>query len=152
MHFKGQEEFVSRMLDLLEKASKYRKVFFTPFLNENELSILKKLPSDCFIYEDGGYDKAERKRAVISYYDEIISVPISVMKASFDTKFVKITHRDVLGALMNMGIEREVIGDILVSDGNIYIVIAEEMKEYILSRTEIPEMEFEAEDIDFENL
>ena len=132
MHFKGQEEFVSRMLDLLDKAERYRKVFFTPFLNAYELEILKKLPHTCFIYEDGGYEKAERKRVALSYYEEEIEIPVICLCASFDEKYNKISHRDVLGALMNMGIEREVIGDILVSEGMIYLIIAKEMAEYVM--------------------
>jgi len=131
MHFKGQEEFVSRMLDLLEKSERYRKVFFTPFLNENEIDILKKLPHHCFIYEDGGYDKAERKRVAISYYEEDIEIPIVIMHATYDEKFMNITHRDVLGSLMGMGIKREVIGDIIVGDGHIFIVVSKEMEDYI---------------------
>ena len=131
MHFKGQEEFVSRMLDLLEKSERYRKVFFTPFLNENEIDILKKLPHHCFIYEDGGYDKAERKRVAISYYEEDIEIPVVIMHATYDEKFMNITHRDVLGSLMGMGIEREVIGDIIVGDGHIFIVVSKEMEDYI---------------------
>lgn len=131
IHFKGQEEFVSRMLDMLEKAERYRKVFFTPFLNENELDIIKRLPTHCFIYEDGAYDKAERKRVAISFYEEEIEIPVIIMHATYDEKFIKLTHRDVLGSLMGLGIEREVIGDILVGDGHIYIVISEEMENYI---------------------
>ena len=46
-------------------------------------------------------------------------------------KFIKLNHRDVLGSLMSLGIEREVIGDIVVGDGHIYIVIEEEMEDYI---------------------
>lgn len=132
MHFKGQEEFVSRMLDLLEKAERYRKVLFTPFLNAYELEILKKLPHECFIYEDGGYENAERKRVALSYYEEEIQIPVVCLCASYDDKYNTITHRDVLGALMNMGIEREVIGDILISEGMIYVAIAEEMAQYVI--------------------
>lgn len=43
----------------------------------------------------------------------------------------KLTHRDYLGALMHLGIEREIIEDIFVEDDKTYIVAKDQMANYI---------------------
>lgn len=133
MHFKGYEEFVSRILDLEDKAKRYRKVIFTPFLSVKEQDIVKKVVQGCFLYEDGGYAQCESKRMAFSIYEEEVVFPIVCLSDEFDLKYHKITHRDVLGALMNLGIERNVIGDIIVSDHRIIIYAESEMQEYLVS-------------------
>ncbi len=44
----------------------------------------------------------------------------------------ELTHRVFLGSLMNLGIERYVIGDIIVRDKTAYVFVAERMTEHIL--------------------
>jgi len=43
----------------------------------------------------------------------------------------KISHRDVLGALMNLGIERSTLGDIKVGDKEAYLFCLDSIAEYI---------------------
>ncbi len=74
----------------------------------------------------GGWEEAERRAVVFlpSYLDETsfiegeLSSPQVVACLScvpLDSRFADdLTHRDFLGALMNLGIERDQIGDILV--------------------------------------
>lgn len=47
-----------------------------------------------------------------------------------------LTHRDFLGAVMNLGIERDMIGDILVRDNSAYIFVMEKISEIICSEIE----------------
>lgn len=133
MHFKGYEDFVSRVLDLEEKAKRYQRCIFTPFLNSKELEIVHQVVKDCFVYEDGGYEDAELKRAAITYYEEDIIFPIVCLKASFNEKYYHLSHRDVLGAIMNLGIERNVIGDIFIQDSSIFVIVEEEMESFFIS-------------------
>jgi len=42
-----------------------------------------------------------------------------------------LSHRDFLGALINLGIERDCIGDILVGDGKTYVYCTEAMGAFI---------------------
>ncbi len=44
-----------------------------------------------------------------------------------------ITHRDVLGSILALGVVRSKIGDILINENNIYIVIRKNIANYILS-------------------
>src|SRR5699024_8265404 len=47
--------------------------------------------------------------------EEMFGVPL--LEASYPSKFVSIRHRDILGSLMSLGIERKTLGDISVRDG-----------------------------------
>lgn len=132
MHFKGYEEFVSRILDLEDKAKRYRKVIFTPFLSVKEQAIVHQVVQGCFLYEDGGYANCEMKKMAFSVYEEEVSFPIVCLSDTYDAKYHRITHRDVLGAIMNLGIKRDVIGDIIVDETRIYIYVEDEMQRYLM--------------------
>lgn len=131
MHFKGQEEFVSRMLDLDNLAFLRRNVIFTPFLNANELDVIQHLPLSCKVIFEGGYEEAEWKRAAFVCDERTITFPICILKACYDGKYHSLNHRDILGSFMNLGMERSIIGDILVQDDTIYLIAEKEMCEYI---------------------
>lgn len=133
MHFKGYEDFVSKVFDWEEKAKRYQRCIFTPFLNNKEIEIVHQIVKDCFIYEDGGYPEAELKRVAITYYEEDVVFPLCVLRALYSEKYYSLSHRDVYGAIMNLGIERNVIGDIFVQDSAIYIVVEEEMEMYLIN-------------------
>lgn len=132
MHYKGYEEFVSRILDLEDKAKRYQKVIFTPFLNAKEQEMVYQVAKGCFLYEDGGYENSELKRIAISPYENEVDFPIVCLNDAYDVKYYQITHRDVLGALMNLGIDRNVFGDIIVEEGKIFIYAEAEMESYII--------------------
>ncbi|MDY3617861.1 YlmH family RNA-binding protein [Agathobaculum sp.] len=84
----------------------------------------------------GGYDDAERVLAV--FYPEYLEepsareqTPLALLRAHKhpgDT----LSHRDYLGALMGLQIDRAVIGDILVHDGGADVLVLEDMAEFIL--------------------
>lgn len=112
----------------------------TEFLTLNEQtifhSIRRELPSARFILA-GGYDTAERKIVCFlpSYEEEIETavLPISIIKAGpVSPRFAQpLTHRDYLGAIMNLGIERNLIGDILIDEAGCFIFCIEKMAPYI---------------------
>lgn len=94
---------------------------------------LRKLPSKYFFV--GGYDYAERKMAC--FYDDIIPTfhPYAVLLAKAEnSKFAdKLTHRDYLGALMNLGIERDVLGDMIkLSEQSAYIICKKSIADFII--------------------
>ena len=65
------------------------------------------------------------------YYD--YEYPIQIIEVTPSSKrFAEdLTHRDYLGALMNLGIERSKVGDIIVEDQKGLIFVKEELAEYI---------------------
>jgi RNA-binding protein YlmH len=60
--------------------------------------------------------------------------PIKIVKCEpFIEKFAdELNHRDFLGALMNLGIRRETLGDIVINGHTGYIFSTEKMADYIV--------------------
>ena len=84
----------------------------------------------------GGYDDAERQVLFfppdwMEWVPEGDESPVAVIRCAF-SKENTLTHRDLLGAMMGLGIERETVGDILVSDGEAFVVILREILPFVL--------------------
>ncbi len=110
----------------------------TDFLNLYEqtifFSLLSSLPS--VKYElAGGYRMAERKVVCFlpSYEEKLCEYPFTCLIARpVNPRFAEnLSHRDYLGALMNLGIERSKIGDILIEDKICHIFCMEDMADYL---------------------
>ena len=86
---------------------------------------------------DGGYEDAERAAAFFlpDYMEreDAAASEIAAIKASaVNDRFAdELTHRDYLGALMNLGIERDCIGDILTEGSSSVFFCSMEMADYI---------------------
>lgn len=140
-------EFAKRIIELSDRSYSNAHFIFTGFLSMSELSDfydMTRLPSDSKYHImpntysiNGGYDNAQRVivrfgNAAELMYDEpfpIVCINICPLMKKFSDN---LTHRDFLGALMNLGIERSLIGDILVKDNECYIFVKEQIKEFII--------------------
>src|SRR5699024_10696968 len=56
---------------------------------------------------------------------------LSLLEATYPVKFAQIEHKDVMGAFLSLGIERKKLGDIVVDNGIIQLVTANEITPYI---------------------
>jgi RNA-binding protein YlmH len=85
-------------------------------------------------YFDGGYEEAERK-IMVAYpeflEDEHFKQPFGALRVTPRDADSHLGHRDYLGAVLGLGINREVMGDILVAKSYADIIVKEEMVEYI---------------------
>ena len=108
----------------------------TKFLTNFEQVVLSQIVA--YNYGDfkveffGGFDNAERKKAKIisnEYYD--VDYDIVCLKAKFNNKFNKVEHRNILGAVHNLGINFNRFGDIIVLENEIYIFVDDEIADYI---------------------
>lgn len=112
---------------------------YSDFLNINEINLFLQYQKDIVFSQYrlwGGYDDAERR--VICFYEDdssnTISFPIqclfiqSVNKKFSDT----LSHRDYLGAILNLGIDRKKIGDIIVKDKEAYVFCQKDIVDYII--------------------
>lgn len=105
--------------------------FFDPARTEKIADIIKEYKEiGCSFY--GGYDYAERK--MLSVYpkeyepgEDEYAISILQFKKSAD-----ITHRDVLGSLMGLGISREKTGDIILGGDDVSIILKENLADYVL--------------------
>lgn len=131
--------FESRILELANKCYHKNIYTYSDFLNLNEQNIfntvLSKLPPINYSLL-GGNIYAERKIIVFepeeAYYT--YELPISIVKIEpLNLKFGEaLTHRDYLGAILNLGIDRSKIGDILIKDKIAYLYALDTMSDYII--------------------
>ncbi len=128
-----------RLVELSRIAYTREIVTFSEFLNLNELNILHTTPKDMLLSQYktyGGYGLSERQMAAFLpdalYYD--YQYPIQIIEISpVNRKFAEeLSHRDYLGAVMNLGIERCKLGDILIEDGKAILFAKEELAGYIM--------------------
>lgn len=138
--------FQKRLRDLARAAYMRNIAMFTDFLSMNEISILHSMSSeltDIQIETYGGYEFAERQIARIApdalfSYAEVSAefpYPIAVLKIEpANAKFAEaLTHRDYLGSLIGLGVERSKIGDIVVDDKTAYVFCHEQIQDFFLN-------------------
>ena len=130
-----------RFVELAKRSDGGGYFTFTDFLGLVEQSALaectrelRRIPITLF----GGVPGAERVMARFGSPDELgydEPFPISIIKITpKQQKFAdRLTHRDFLGSLMNLGIERETLGDIAIIDNVGYLFSKAEISEFILS-------------------
>ena len=130
-----------RFVELARRAYNTGTFTFTDFLGLGEQSLFSEVTRDIsgVHYElFGGADGAERVMVRFGDPEELgysVPYPIVTIKAEpKNQKFAdRLTHRDFLGSLMNLGIERETLGDIVIINNVGYIFAKEEITEYIIS-------------------
>lgn len=122
-----------RLAELSHRAFERGYTTYSTFLNLQEISILKSLKLDSKYSLFGGYENADRCVVAFSN-DEVYSYPIVCIKIEpLQQKFSdKLTHRDFLGALMNLGIEREMLGDIKILNNEGYLFCLDKISQYIV--------------------
>ena len=111
---------------------------YTGFLTLREQTIfhsVSKLLPPVPAVLSGGFREAERKIVCFlpSYEDESSPLPIQTLRVeAANPRFSQpLSHRDYLGAIMNLGIERSCIGDILIKDSGCFIFCMEKMAPFL---------------------
>lgn len=97
-------------------------------------TIIKDLPPVSYKVM-GGYDLAERKVIQFLPYEEYpADLPYTVLKiVPVQAKFSeKLTHRDYLGAILNLGIVREKIGDIVINDDSVLLFCTNKIADFLV--------------------
>lgn len=128
-----------RFIELANRAYNSGIFTFTSFLGLSEQSAfsevkraLGSIPYAAF----GGAVGTERVVIRFGSEEELgyeMPFPISVIKAEpASQKYAdKLTHRDFLGSILNLGIEREMLGDIVIIDNVGYIFALDSIAPYI---------------------
>lgn len=146
-----------RFLELATKADNGSYFTFTDFLGLPEQSAFVEIKGKlgrCRYTAFGGAEGAERVIVRFGDPQEIgyeADFPICCIKIEpLAKKFAdKLTHRDFLGALLNLGIERSTLGDIIISDNTGYVFALENMAEFIKNElSRVKRTDIKAEIID----
>lgn len=135
-----EELFKKRLLELADRSYASGRYIFTDFLSLAQLNIyyqmeraLSHVPAAVF----GG--TADCERVMIRFGDKALCgydepFPIACLEISpLAEKFGEaLSHRDYLGAVMNLGIERTMLGDIVIIEKHAFLFCAEKMAHYII--------------------
>lgn len=130
--------FLNHLKDLDRMALEKNKAFFSDFMDPYEYSLFLTNNKLFSSYMDtyNLVDNLERQmvafRSDASFVDEY---PIDFIKIEpKSAKFAgEITHRDILGTIMGLQIERKNIGDILACDGFFVVLCKNTMTEMLLN-------------------
>lgn len=128
-----------RLIDLSRMADRRGIVTFSNFLNLNELNLFHQIKTE--LVTDyrlfGGYEFAERQMIAFIpdalYYEWEFPISCLLFQPSHPKFSETLSHRDVLGALMNLGIDRSRIGDLKLEEQKYYIFCEDNISDYILS-------------------
>lgn len=122
--------FEKHIEDLARRSFEKGYTTYSEFLTLEEQSTVKNLKLPLNYTSFGGYNEAERRVLAFGENGEFPIVCIEIK--SLNQKFAdKLTHRDFLGAIMNLGINRNTLGDIIVKENSACIFALESISGYI---------------------
>lgn len=131
-----QELCKKRLIDLSKQAERKGIVLFSDFLNLNELNIYHRSENyfETKTESFGGVPYAERQMVAFIpdalYYEWNYPITALRIRPLYPKFAEELGHRDILGSIMKLGVDRSKIGDILVGDGEYYLLCVEEMAGY----------------------
>lgn len=127
-----------KALDQLYAAECYFERSISDFLPPDIVSVLREVASRetevtliCF----GGWEKAERVRVCfLPPYAEAFceTDAIEALELSYPEKFGKLGHKDVLGALLGLGLYRQKVGDINRFENKFQLVVAKDIAPFVI--------------------
>ncbi len=139
-HIKDQDlrNFLIRNLSKAQSAMDSHLIKSTEFMNPYQLkcfeSIIKNFDSLNYrMYPEG----LSFERKIIQMYpeymdEERLEMPATALKIKGSFKFNKVSHKDYLGSILGLGIKREEIGDIFVHESYAYLILKNNMADYVL--------------------
>ena len=144
-YFPDREERMafSKALDCARRASVYYEASFTDFLDMEKITeFMEKLAyiDTAEAYAFGGMDECERR--IIGFFPDYMEFkkedfPITPVIIKHDRKFSRsLSHRDYLGSLTGLGIDRRKMGDIVVFDDFAIAFVHRDIADYITANLE----------------
>lgn len=123
---------VANILDKIQLAyNRDIPVFTKEFITPNIWNFFVKTNFNIKIEADGFFEDSERRvLSINNLYNS--NFPIVTIKIENKSNFSTLGHRDYLGSVLALGIEREKIGDIVVKDSCAYLVCMEDISDYII--------------------
>ncbi|MCD8179937.1 MAG: YlmH/Sll1252 family protein [Firmicutes bacterium] len=127
----------AKINDLFTLCDKHCEPKFSGFLDGGEIAYIEdeiRFPYGYNTLVFGGYDGAERAMlGVFPEWQEARTEDFPLCAARFDApKFRALGHRDYLGTLMSLGIDRSKTGDILTDEDGAYVFVCADIAEYVV--------------------
>ena len=133
-----QKKNLNRFEELSDRARSTGIYTYSTFHSRETASLAFEVASEKEVMLWGGTDSSERVVARFGDPEEIgYSEDFPICILSVKPKQAKysdvLTHRDFLGAILNLGIERDMLGDILVHENTAYFFVMDKVSDVILS-------------------
>ncbi|HHW70166.1 MAG TPA: hypothetical protein GX392_02325 [Clostridiales bacterium] len=140
MNNKQREYLYASIEDNIMKADRRLIPVYTNFFNLVEQKNIENflINYDSIRYlKLGGHKYAERclfciYSIFIEYDIDYYVPPIKVLTISWDERYYSIGHRDVLGAILGLGIKRDIVGDIIIDGSVANVFVVENISEFIV--------------------
>ncbi|MCF0110331.1 MAG: hypothetical protein HUJ58_00385, partial [Erysipelotrichaceae bacterium] len=114
-HFPQMEELLARCDDWVEQSQRWYRPVCSDFLTRFEQECVSRYLGNQYEYrfipETVG---CERKCVMMGDAEE---QPVVLLHGTYSRQFLKLTHRDLKGALLQSGIKEDQFGDLWVEDG-----------------------------------
>ena len=128
-YYKGTDngELAARLIDLADSVAKGRPYAVSEFVSPGAVQIGETIQAhvpSLVLRVFGGYEGAERvKLAFVSAdYEGSVDFNVTACRVTWDARYRLLSHRDVLGSLMGLGISRERFGDIIMQEDGAVIL------------------------------
>lgn len=131
----GTEELnqcLRRLDELATRAEKTGRPCFSSFLSPAEAERVESIARRHGLWArmEGGYPDAERRMACFWAEDEDTDFPIAAVELTWPRQNAP-EHRDILGSVMGLGLDRRCVGDIALMPEAAYLFAEERMAEHI---------------------
>lgn len=141
-----QRVTLSHIYDLMIRSADRNILLSSDFISERDRGAVESLLSACgctsYLFF-GGHPEAERCSVVFlpDYLtaEDVTGEPslselafVEAAVSRFDAPDADLSHRDVLGSLMGLGIERDAIGDILCEKAKTVIIVRAKLADFLL--------------------
>jgi RNA-binding protein YlmH len=135
---------LKRLEELAVRAARSGRCQFTRFLEPSMAVAARTAANQAGVKAvfHGGFPDAER--CIAAFYDDVPpeewEYPIEVLRISWNAKYADPGHRDLLGAVMGLGIERDMTGDIALGEYRgepcAYLFVMPEVADYVIANFE----------------
>lgn len=158
-HIQDREKLIEmrQILDKIEVVMNNHIVESTDFLDPYSRLLAESILNrflDLEYLEQGGIKGLERQIITIYpdyYYSEDLDV--NIMAIRLKGNFIDLSHKDFLGSILGLGINRSKVGDILLHGEYVDIIVKKEIGDFIIFNLEkVGNNKVEVEEIDLKDL
>ena len=140
---KDDKILLAQILDKAEMVEKKNKIEHTDFLDLAQIELVQKFINKVKIenyISYGGFEQAERKMFVIypekfnsTVVEKNLGNIVQIIRIQLpDDLKGKYTHRDYLGAVIKLGVERKKVGDIIVDNNGADIIVDKDITKFLV--------------------
>ena len=131
-----EKQTINRYMELLKRSDAQGIYTYTEFHSPHGAALAYRIAREPVLKLWGGMEHAQRVVIRFGNPEELLyeeEFPIKLLRVSpLQKKFSDdLTHRDFLGSVIGLGLERAKIGDIMVRENEAYIFVAESISDYV---------------------